>query len=417
MSQLLACVAAAPAGVDERVLVGAVLLAVQDRDHLLAVAPLLELVGAGIPDRHLAAAVLAGRDRALERAVLDRVVLGLHGEVVLLRVGRHAAGQRPAHQHAVVLEPEVPVQAPGVVLLDHEDRIAAAGGLRRIRRHRLRRLRLVAHVRYFASLSGPSARSNVAIRSGVGSSDARCPAVSSASGSPFSHPLEHLGELELPQVLARQLAPGARRGDRRMRPAAQRVRRDRGLVAVVLAPVDQHLAVAQRLLHVADDEVGVVGLERPGELVGDRRHLVAGELAVQRGVEVDALAPAGHRHRARARCPARIAFAQPRDLGALRAARRRARGRGRARAGPGSCAPRCGRTATAARAARARPSAPARRAWRGRSRSGTRSGPDRCSMTRRFTQDGVPASRFFWKNTSPGCIRGAHAGWSSSACG
>ncbi len=38
--------------------------------------------------------------------------------------------------------------------------------------------------RYFASRSGPSARSNVAIRSGVGSSDARCPAVSSASGSP-----------------------------------------------------------------------------------------------------------------------------------------------------------------------------------------------------------------------------------------
>ena len=52
-------VAAAPAGVDQRVLAGAVLLAVEQCDDLLAVAPLLQLVGAGVPDRHLAAAVLA----------------------------------------------------------------------------------------------------------------------------------------------------------------------------------------------------------------------------------------------------------------------------------------------------------------------------------------------------------------------
>ena len=56
----------------------------------------------------------------MELEVLERVVLGAHGEVVALRVGRDAARHRPGREHAVVLEPQVPVQPPRVVLLDDE---------------------------------------------------------------------------------------------------------------------------------------------------------------------------------------------------------------------------------------------------------------------------------------------------------
>src|SRR5690606_30668936 len=122
---LVAAVAAAR--VDEREAARAVLLAVERDDDLLAVAPLLELVRARVPDGDLAGAVLALRDRALERPVRERVVLRLDGEVVLLRVGRLAARERPAHEDAVVLQAEVPVQAPGVVLLDDEAVYLARG--------------------------------------------------------------------------------------------------------------------------------------------------------------------------------------------------------------------------------------------------------------------------------------------------
>ena len=60
------------------------------------------------------------RDLALEGRVLQRVVLGVHGEVVHRRVVGDALGQRPGDQHAVALQPEVPVQPAGVVLLHHE---------------------------------------------------------------------------------------------------------------------------------------------------------------------------------------------------------------------------------------------------------------------------------------------------------
>src|SRR5690606_10815073 len=121
----------------------AVLLAVERDDDLLAVAPLLELVRARVPDGDLAGAVLALRDRALERPVRERVVLRLDGEEVLLRVGRLAARERPAHEDAVVLQAEVPVQAPGVVLLDDEAVSLARG--RGLVRHGLGRALRVAH--------------------------------------------------------------------------------------------------------------------------------------------------------------------------------------------------------------------------------------------------------------------------------
>ena len=102
-------------------------LAVERRDHLV-VAELLGLVGAAVPDLHRPGAVLALGDLALEVEVLERVVLGVHGEPVLVGVLRDPARQRPRDQHAVVLQPQVPVQVAGVVLLDHEAALPAAAG-------------------------------------------------------------------------------------------------------------------------------------------------------------------------------------------------------------------------------------------------------------------------------------------------
>ena len=98
-------------------------LAAEDDDDL-GVLELLELAGAAVPDRHLPGPVLARGDLALEVDVLERMVLRAHGEPVLLRVERDALGQRPRREHAFVLDPQVPVQPAGVVLLDHEARRA-----------------------------------------------------------------------------------------------------------------------------------------------------------------------------------------------------------------------------------------------------------------------------------------------------
>ena len=60
-------------------------LAVQD-DHHLPVRPLLRLVRAAVPDLHRASAVLPLRDLAGEVDVVERVILDVNGEVVLLWV-------------------------------------------------------------------------------------------------------------------------------------------------------------------------------------------------------------------------------------------------------------------------------------------------------------------------------------------
>jgi hypothetical protein len=78
----------------------------------------VQLERAAIPDPHRARPILAGRNLALELQVLQRMVLGVHGEAVLGRVRRNSVGDRPGCQDTVVLEPEIPVQAGGVVLLD-----------------------------------------------------------------------------------------------------------------------------------------------------------------------------------------------------------------------------------------------------------------------------------------------------------
>jgi len=96
-------------------------LAVED-DHDLAVRPLLGLVRPVVPDRDVTRAVVAGRDVAPEVDVVERVVLDVNGEVVLLGVGGHAFGHRPRDENAIPFEPEIPVQAARVMLLHHKPR-------------------------------------------------------------------------------------------------------------------------------------------------------------------------------------------------------------------------------------------------------------------------------------------------------
>ena len=70
----------------------------------------------------MACSVVALWDLARELEVLQRVVLDVDGEVILLGVGRDALGHGPGHTDAILLQPEVPVQPPRVVLLDDKAR-------------------------------------------------------------------------------------------------------------------------------------------------------------------------------------------------------------------------------------------------------------------------------------------------------
>ena len=101
-------------------------------DHDLRVAPLLDLEGAAVEDPHRARAVVAGGDLAVEVEVLERVILGAHGEVVALRVGRNALRDGPAGERPLVLEAQVPVhRARRVLLHDEAQRSFRLGGLSR----------------------------------------------------------------------------------------------------------------------------------------------------------------------------------------------------------------------------------------------------------------------------------------------
>ena len=94
-----------------------------------------ELVRAVVPDLDRAGAVVALRDLARERRVLERMILDVNGEVLLARLERHAFRHGPGGEHAVALEAEVVVQAPRVVPLHDEDRcLAAALPAKRFRR-------------------------------------------------------------------------------------------------------------------------------------------------------------------------------------------------------------------------------------------------------------------------------------------
>ena len=87
------------------------------RDRVVGVG---QLPRAPVPHDHVPAAVLAGRDHALEVEVAERVVLDVDGHPLRRRVERRTLGHRPAEQHAGRLEPQVVVESRRPVALHHE---------------------------------------------------------------------------------------------------------------------------------------------------------------------------------------------------------------------------------------------------------------------------------------------------------
>ena len=83
-------------------------------------AVLLGRVDAGVPHDHLPPAVFALGDDALERGVLQRMVLGHHRQPAFAAGVRGAVGDRPRFEDAVDFQAEVVVQPTRGVLLDHE---------------------------------------------------------------------------------------------------------------------------------------------------------------------------------------------------------------------------------------------------------------------------------------------------------
>src|SRR5690606_9623951 len=73
-----------------------------------------------IPQLHRAAAVLTFRNRALEVAVVERMVLHCNGKALVLRIQRRALRHGPRLERSIQLETEIEVQAPRCMLLNHE---------------------------------------------------------------------------------------------------------------------------------------------------------------------------------------------------------------------------------------------------------------------------------------------------------
>src|SRR5690606_31532975 len=78
---------------------------------------------AAVPDHDGAAAVLTLGDRALEVAVVERMVLHLDREPLVLGVARGSARYGPRLEHPVHLEPQVVVEPRRIMLLDDEARV------------------------------------------------------------------------------------------------------------------------------------------------------------------------------------------------------------------------------------------------------------------------------------------------------
>src|SRR3954468_6396935 len=102
--------------------------------------------------------------------------------------------------------------------------------------------------------------------------------------------LQHLVLLERQRVGVLHLIPGHGSGDRGPVLRAQRVDVDGGLVLVVLAPVDQHLAAAQVLRHPRHDEVRVVLLEQLRDRLREWLGVGVGDVVgVERNVDLKPL--------------------------------------------------------------------------------------------------------------------------------
>ena len=77
-------------------------------------------VPALVPQDDGAGAVVVLGDHALEVGVLDGVILDVHRQPFFVGADGRTLGNCPALQDAAHLQPQVIVQRPGGVLLDHE---------------------------------------------------------------------------------------------------------------------------------------------------------------------------------------------------------------------------------------------------------------------------------------------------------
>lgn len=74
---------------------------------------------AAIPHHHLAGTVLMRRNHAFKIAVGQRMVFYMHGQTFYARIKAGAFGHGPAFEHAIQFQPEVVMQAGGVVFLNY----------------------------------------------------------------------------------------------------------------------------------------------------------------------------------------------------------------------------------------------------------------------------------------------------------
>ena len=115
------------------------LVAMQGEFQVALLEAALGIIGfpeAAIPQLHGAAAILVVRDGAFEIAVIQRVILDLDRQPLVVGIERRPPGHRPGLEDAVELQPQIVMQPGRVVLLDHEPPLFGgrdldvAGGLR-----------------------------------------------------------------------------------------------------------------------------------------------------------------------------------------------------------------------------------------------------------------------------------------------
>ena len=215
------------------------------------------------------------------------MILGVHGEVVHRRGLGQVFRHRPRHQHAVALQPEVVVQPAGVMLLDDERIALVRNGIRPR-----------APARGFSTASRMLRYSVSRSRTGARASGRPAPPAGPRRAPPARAPRRSAGGA----TRGLRVLPRARRRDRRLLAAAQRIRRDGGLRAVVLAPVQEDLAGPEALGHRRRHQRGHRLLQLLRNAFGQHGGALAADRLVERRVQVQALAAAGERDRSSDRC-------------------------------------------------------------------------------------------------------------------
>ena len=95
-----------------------------------------QFVAAAIPQHHAAATILAFRNVAFKTAVIERMILHMHGQMLGQWLQAGPFGNGPGFQRSVHFQAKVIMQARGIVPL-HAEVISGWSGL--LARRRLRR--------------------------------------------------------------------------------------------------------------------------------------------------------------------------------------------------------------------------------------------------------------------------------------